>query len=219
MPMAKGKRFWSGYGTSSGPVETFQGEVRYSPAAQSFFNNLGRLLRASLFAAIALALLLPDDLRALLPVVDTWVRQMRRIVPYIAWIDVNSKIPNLASVWFSLVWPLMFLCLGFFITFFPYPVASNMARGMSTTWRHLGAALCGLLLSWMAYGAFYAKFAGVDKTSAIGHGRLIEVFAIDSRMGLAIGGTAVLAACLILWMMTLTVCIALVARLLHRSQR
>lgn len=207
----KQKRF--SYGLSAELSIPTMSIVNTMPEVQVFKRKIFHAYRLLIGFAVALALLLPSDARDISHKVTAWVDLVKQIIPYVYWIEQNSKIPGLTTVWFSIIWPLIFVFLLYVIIKFPYRCSRLMLRaGGLSVWRHMQTVLILLLFSWMAYGIFFERRFAVVKSATHGHARLMETVAIDSRLGLALLAPLLLSLCLVVWVSTVAIVLLHIAR-------
>lgn len=194
-----------GYGMSAKLPQPTTPIVSPPPEVQAFKKKIFRAYKVLIGFSFVLALLLPSDLRDESSAVAAWVDLVQQVIPYVRWVEQNSKIPNLASVWFSIVWPLIFVFLLYVAVQFPYRRSRGMFRAASQSeWKHVQVGLICFLFSWMAYGIFFERRFAVAKSVTNGHARLIEAVIIDSRLGLALLSPWLISLCLVIWATTLS---------------
>ncbi len=198
------KRKTFGYGLSTKLALPTVQAVATRPEVTAFKKKIFHAYKMLIGFAIVLALLLPNDAREMSSVIATWVDLVQKYIPYVHWVEHNSKIPNLASVWFAIVWPLIFVYLLYITVLFPYRCAHSMLRAASMSGRkQIQVGAISLLVSWMAYWIFFDRQVATVKSFTQGHGRFIEATAIDSRLGLALCSPWLISVCIIVWAMAL----------------
>ncbi|WCM91474.1 hypothetical protein M5C99_13800 [Acidovorax sp. NCPPB 2350] len=198
------KRKTFGYGLSAKPALPTTPASPTRPEVTAFKKKIFHAYKLLIGFAVVLALLLPPDARQMSSALAAWVEIVQRAVPYVHWIEQNSKIPNVAAVWFAIVWPLIFIYLLYLIVQFPYRCAHSMFRAAAPSeWKNLQVGLILLFFSWMAYWIFFDRQVAQVKSVTQGHARLIEAIAIDSRLGLALVSPWVISLCLVIWATTL----------------
>lgn len=169
--------------------------------------------------AMVLAFVLPDDIRGKNPGFSRWIDWIQRVIPYINWIEKNSKIPTLSTVWFATVWPLLLSYLLYVVAIFPYRSAYIMVcKTRLSRWKHLQVLLILVLGTWMTYSVFYERNFATTKSAAQGHARLIELMAIDSRIGLIFLAPLLISFCLVIWSSTLVAFLAYVSAFFHGNK-
>lgn len=188
-------------------------ENQLPPAVDEFRKRLFRAYRWFIGYAVLVALILPPDTRELNATMGGWVEFVQQFIPYVAWVEKNSNVPRLASAWFSLVWPLLPIYLLTVIFTFPYRAAPAMARTRPMSMiRGLLFIGVSIAISYMTYSVFFERRFALVKTAALGHGRLLEAAAIDSRMGLIALAPVLATACLVIWSGTIVLILVLLAR-------
>ena len=184
------------------------------PEVTAFKKKIFHAYKLLIGFAVALALLLPSNAREMSSVLAAWVDLVQQVIPYVHWVEQNSKIPNLASVWFALVWPLIFVYLLYVAVQFPYRCAHSMFRAATlSAWKQLQLISGLFLFSWMAYWIFFDRRVAEVKSVTQGHARLMEAVAIDSRLGLALLSPWLISFCIVIWATTLAIVLLQVARI------
>lgn len=202
-----------GYGMSAKLPLTPAPIAPLPPEVDVFRKKIFRAYKVFIGFSSLLALLLPSDLRGASSVIAAWVDLVQHVIPYVRWIEQNSKIPNLAAVWFAIVWPLIFAFHLYVVVQLPYRHARTMLRaGGLSIWRHLQVLFGLLMVSWMGYAVWFERTVATNKSVTNGHARLIEATIIDSRFGLALLSPWLISLCLVIWVSTLVVVLLHVAR-------
>ena len=188
-------------------------KVQLPLAVHEFRRSLFRAYCWFLSYAVLTALLLPHGARELNATMSAWVDFVQQYIPYVAWVEKNSNVPSLASAWFSLVWPLIPIYLILLVFRFPYRSAQAMARArpMSIVGR-LSLVGLSIVVSGMTYFVFFERRFAVLKATTVGHARLLEAAAIDSRAGLIVLGPVLATICLLIWSGTTLLILMLLER-------
>lgn len=202
-----------GYGMSAKLPFTTAPPALLPPEVHAFRKKIFLAYKVLIGFSSLLGLLLPSDFRGASLAVAAWVDLVQQIIPYVRWVELNSKIPNLAAVWFAIVWPLIFVFLLYVVVQLPYRHARTMLRaGGLSVWRHLQILSIALLFSWMAYGVCFERIVAANKSVTDGHARFIEAGIIDSRFGLTVLSPWLITFCVVIWATTLAVVLLHVAR-------
>ncbi|GKS87547.1 hypothetical protein AVMA1855_25365 [Acidovorax sp. SUPP1855] len=198
------KRKTFGYGLSAKLALPTTPASPTRPEVTEFKKKIFHAYKLLIGFSIVLALLLPSNAREMSSLLASWVIFVQQVIPYVHWVEQNSKIPDLASVWFAIIWPLIFVYLLYFIVQFPYRCAHSMWRAAAPSdWKNVQVGLILLLFSWMTYWIFFDRQVAQVKSVTQGHARLIEAIAIDSRLGLVLVSPWVISLCLVIWATTL----------------
>ena len=150
--------------------------------------------------SVILGCLLPDDLSMYFYWVNVPVNFLKKIIPYILWIDVNSRIPKLSTVWFSVVWGGIFTFFIYIIFVFPYKFADDIFKKSGVSiYKYFQAVFILSLFSVMTFFLFFERRFALLKSTSMGHARFIEVFIIDYRFGLIFAGPWLITLCVSVW--------------------
>jgi hypothetical protein len=202
-----------GYGLSKPISEIGPAASNLPIEVHAFRKSLLKAYVVLIAFSVVLAFILPSNARGASGIFSAWVDFIQENIPYVHWIEENSRIPELASAWFAIMWPLLLMYLLYVIAIFPYRFAPVMVRQRPmSAWKWIKILLGLLLVSWMTYSIFYERRFATIKSATLGHGRLIEAVAIDSRFGLAILAPLLMSLCIFVWASTVVMLLAYVAQ-------
>lgn len=164
----------------------------------------------------ALALLLPEDILTILPLLSSYADLVARFIPFVDWVTDASIRPQVVRLWYAVMWPVLLLLPLRYMSLYAFEYLPAMARRISFG-RHVFVVGGALLGCGMLYGVMISAAMMPTKSYSMGHGRLILALITDYRIGLAIFASALMLCLFVFFQCTVVILVGLFARFTNRE--